>query len=227
MSNTIKILNGLELLYPDNNVITQLKKTLHTYPESEAGLVDAYSVGQIKSKMWLIEHLPDDLGLVFICAGWYGTLASFMFDSCRHKFDKIRSFDIDPSCYKVADTINRTWVMNNWQFKASTMDILEMEFPTEYTTYRANGTSLTLTEDPNTIINTSCEHIADFDDWYGLIPNDKIIALQSNNYYDIADHVNCSNSLEEFAKQTPMRNVLYEGELKLVKYTRYMRIGIK
>ena len=97
MSNTVNILNGLELLYPDNPVISQLKRTLHSYPESEIGLADAYSIGQIKSKMWLIEHLPDNLGLVFICAGWYGTLASFMFDKVRHKFDKIRSFDIDTS----------------------------------------------------------------------------------------------------------------------------------
>jgi len=227
MSNIVNILNGLELLYPQNPVISQLKRTLHNYPDSENGLVDAYSIGQVKSKIWLIENLPDNLGMVFICAGWYGTLASFMFDKIRNKFDKIRSFDVDPVCYKIADTINRTWVMDGWQFKASTLDIHNMQYPTEHTTYRANGTSLTLTEDPNTIINTSCEHIVDFDSWYSKIPKGKIVALQSNNFVEIADHINCSNSLKEFAEQTPMTTVLYEGELLLEKYTRYMRIGIK
>ena len=227
MSNTVSILNGLELLYPDNPVISQLKRTLHSYPESEIGLADAYSIGQIKSKMWLIEHLPDNLGLVFICAGWYGTLASFMFDKVRHKFDKIRSFDIDPACYKVADTINKPWVIDGWQFKASTLDIQTMQYPTEHTAYRTNGTMQTLIEDPNTIINTSCEHIDNFDAWYSNIPKGKIVVLQTNNFFEVNEHINCSESLEEFNKQTPMHTVFYSGELTLEKYTRYMRIGIK
>ena len=226
MSNTVNILNGLELLYPDNPVISQLKRTLHSYPEAESGLVDAYSIGQIKSKLWLIEHLPDKLGMVFICAGWYGTLASFMFDKARHKFDKIRSFDIDPSCYSVADTMNKPWVIDGWQFKASTLDIHSMKYPTEHTTYRSNGTSLSLSESPDTIINTSCEHIENFSEWYSKIPKGKIVVLQSNNF-EIEEHINCSNSLEEFANQTPMSHVYYDGELLLDKYTRYMRIGIK
>ena len=51
--------------------------------------------------------------------------------------------------------------------------------------------------------------------------------LQSNNYFEIDEHVNCSESLDAFAKQTPMSQVLYQGELELEKYTRYMRIGYK
>jgi hypothetical protein len=227
MSNTVNILNGLELLYPQNPVISQLKRTLHTYPASEDGLVDAYSIGQITSKLWLIEHLPDDLGMVFICAGWYGTLASFMFDRARDKFIKIRSFDIDPSCYSVADNINRTWVIDGWQFKASTLDIHDISYPTTHTTYRANGTSQTLIEDPDTIINTSCEHIKDFDVWYDKIPKGKMVILQSNDFFDVEEHINCVNSLTEFGEQTPLTTVLYQGELPLEKYTRYMRIGIK
>jgi len=227
MSNTVNILNGLELLYPKNPVISQLKRTLHTYPESEDILVDAYSIGQITSKLWLIEHLPDDLGVVFICAGWYGTLASFMFDRARDKFTKIRSFDIDPSCYSVADNINRTWVIDGWQFKASTLDIHDIAYPTTHTTYRANGTSQTLVEEPDTIINTSCEHIKDFDIWYDNIPKGKIVVLQSNDFFDVAEHINCVSSLTEFTEQTPLTTVLYQGELPLEKYTRYMRIGIK
>jgi len=227
MSNTVNILNGLELLYPDNSVISQLKRTLHSYPKVEPGLVNAYSIGQIKSKLWLIDHLPDNLGMVFICAGWYGTLASFMFDKARHKFDKIRSFDIDPSCYSVADTMNKPWVIDGWQFKASTLDIHSMKYPTEYSTYRSNGTSLSLSESPDTIINTSCEHIENFDTWYFKIPNGKIVVLQSNNFFEVEEHINCSNSLEEFANQTPMEHVHYSGELFFDKYTRYMRIGIK
>jgi len=188
---------------------------------------DAFSLGQLKSKLWLIENLPDNLGTVFICAGWYGTLAALIFEQARSKFDKIRSFDVDESCAIVADTMNRPYVMDGWQFKASTLDILEMDFPTTHITYRANGTSLELTEMPDTIINTSCEHIENFKDWYEKIPTGKLVILQSNDFYEIEEHVNCVNSVEEFKESAPMSTLLYSGELELEKYSRYMLIGRK
>ena len=227
MKNIIKILNGLEFLYSENTVISQIKRTLNLYPETEESLIDAYSIGQLKSKLWLIENLPDNLGLVFICAGWYGTLASLMFQNAREKFDKIRSFDIEPECAKVADNLNRSYVIDGWQFKASTIDILDIEYPLTYTTYRRDMTKVQITEQPNTIINTSCEHIKNFDSWYTKIPQGILCILQTNDYFEIEDHINCSKSLDNFAEATPMYNVLFEGKLPLEKYNRFMRIGYK
>jgi hypothetical protein len=118
-------------------------------------------------------------------------------------------------------------VIADWQFKASTMNIHEMTYPTEYYVYRSDESIAKLTDDPDTIINTSCEHIENFNEWYSKYPNGKIVVLQSNNFFEIKEHINCSSSLEEFANQTPMSHVYYDGELFLDKYTRYMRIGIK
>ena len=227
MSNIVNLLNGLEHMYPAGTVITQMKRVLTVYPECENFLVDAYSLGQLQSKEWLIQNLPENLGLVFICAGWYGTLASMMLEKCRDKFETIRSFDIDASCAPIADTLNKPWVIDGWQFKASTMDILEMQYPTSYTTYRYNGTAAELAETPNTIINTSCEHIKHFKSWYDNIPNGTIVVLQGNDFFDIPEHVNCSTNLEEFSLMAPMSTVHYLGELDLPKYTRFMKIGIK
>ena len=227
MSNTVNLLNGLEHLYPDNTVISQMKRTLHKFPDSETAMVDAFSLGQLKSKLWLIENLPNNLGLVFICAGWYGTLASLMFDRARDKFDKIRSFDIDSSCAGVADTINRPWVMDGWQFKASTMDLHDMTYPVEHTTYRADGSSVELCEMPDTIINTSCEHIYNFTEWFNKIPEGTILILQSNDFFDIEEHVNCSVDLDDFDKMIPMQDTLYLDELPLPLYSRFMKIGRK
>jgi hypothetical protein len=227
MSSTINLLNGIEFLYPELKLISQIKKTLSKYPESEYHFVDAFSIGQIKSKLWLIENLPDNLGLVFICAGWCGTLANFMFEKCPEKFEKIRSFDIDPSCAPIADIFNKPWVIDNWKFKASTANIHDITYPYRYNTQRFDGSFVELCETPNTIINTSCEHITDFKDWFSKIPNGKIVILQSNNYFEISEHVNCSSNLSEFSTNTPMTTVLYEGELKLIKYKRFMKIGIK
>jgi hypothetical protein len=192
-------------------------------------LTDLFSKGQIKSKRWLINELIKlnlNLGVVFICAGWYSLLATFILDSPLNvKF--VRSFDIDDSCVDVAETLNKFWVIQEWKFKASTFDICNFSYPLTYKTKRPDGSLVTLTEMPDTIINTSCEHINNFNQWYNNIPSGKLLVLQGNNYFELPDHVNCSNSLEAFSNNTPMSTVLYEGELELLKYKRFMKIGIK
>ena len=81
----------------------------------------------------------------------------------------------------------------------------------------------------DTIINTSCEHIKNFSDWYDNIPDNKLLILQSNNFSEIEEHVNCVTSLEEFKQQCYISNLLYSGELDIdvAGYTRYMLIGRK
>jgi len=191
-------------------------------------LGDALSQGQIKSKQWLLSKIKGiDLGMVFICAGWYGILATMMFEDKNVYVDKIRSFDIDDNCWEIAEDFNRPWTKDNWKFKASTLDITTMQFPTKYKTYRANGTSLILDEMPNIIINTSCEHIENFTDWFNAIPKGKLVALQTNNYFNLPEHVNCVKDINQFKQQAPLNNIIYEGSLELEKYTRYMLIGYK
>jgi hypothetical protein len=141
---------------------------------------------------------------------------------------KVRSFDIDSSCWKIAETFNKPWVMKEWKFKSCTQDIHDINYDTHvYNVNRSDGSICELTDSPDTIINTSCEHIENFDKWYDKIPAGKILILQTNNYFDLPEHVNCSKTLEDFSKQTPMTKTLYQGELFLEKYSRYMRIGIK
>ena len=202
-------------------------QVLNKYPGID--IQDLFSKGQIESKRWLVNELEKinmELGTVFICAGWYGSLATFLFES-DVKLDKIRSFDIDESCAGIAETFNRLKTMDGWKFKASTLDILGMDYPTTYTTYRSDNTVLELTEMPNTVINTSCEHIENFAEWYDKILVGTLVILQTNNFFEIPEHVNCSIDLDDFSRVTPMKEVLYQGQLELSKYTRYMRIGIK
>ena len=59
------------------------------------------------------------------------------------------------------------------------------------------------------------------------LPTGKLVILQSNNYFDIPEHVNCVQDIKQFEQMTPMQEVYFTGELKLEKYTRYMRIGIR
>ena len=201
---------------------------------------DCFSRGQLQSKLWLIQELEDckiNLGTVFLCAGWYATLATMLFES-NIKLDNVRSFDIDPSCASIAETFNKKWFINNWQFKASTIDIMDFEWslkpaPSDgsvgnfYYSTDANGKSVQMKDKPDTIINTSCEHMENFAEWYANIPISTLVVLQSNNYYEVEEHVNCVKDIKEFGNMAPMTGPLYAGELELPKYKRFMLIGYK
>jgi hypothetical protein len=193
---------------------------------------DCFSRGQLQSKLWLVDELKKcnvDLGTVFLCAGWYATLATMLFES-DIKVDKIRSFDLDPSCIDIAETFNKPWFMETWRFKSITQDIMDIDYDTHKWQSWSNANnrmSRYITDSPNTIINTSCEHIENFPDWWEKIPAGKLVVLQSNNFFEVDEHVNCDRSLEEFSGQTPLNSVLYSDSLQLEKYTRYMRIGYK
>ena len=193
---------------------------------------DCFSRGQIQSKLWLIEKLKEnckDLGTVFLCAGWYATLATMLFES-KIKVDKIRSFDIDDTCVDIAETFNKPWFVDKWRFKSITQDIMDINYNEHVWQYWSNANnrmSYPITDSPDTIINTSCEHIDNFVEWYKKIPTGKLVVLQNNNFFEVNEHVNCVNDLEEFADQAPLSKILYEGELELPKYKRFMRIGYK
>ena len=193
---------------------------------------DCFSRGQLESKLWLVEELQKtkvNLGTVFLCAGWYATLATMLFES-NINVDKVRSFDIDESCVDVAEVFNKPWFKNEWQFKSLTQNIMDInynEHTWQYWSNANNRMSYPITDIPDTIINTSCEHIENFSKWYDLIPDGKLVILQSNNFFEVEEHVNCVGSIEEFAVKAPMDNILYSGELELPKYKRFMLIGIK
>jgi hypothetical protein len=218
---------GRMLVLTNNPVFNNLRNAVDNH---NADLSDALSWGQLKSKRWLVDELEKidlPLGTIFLCAGWYATLAAMLFQS-KCSINKIRSFDIDENCATIAETVNRNYTKKDWHFKASTADIHNIEY-TDYTykTKRFNGTVCEITDTAETVINTSCEHIENFAEWYSKIPKQTLTVLQSNNYFEIEDHINCSKNILEFAEQTPMTDCLYSGVLELPKYTRFMRIGIK
>ena len=198
-------------------------------------LVDAFSRGQLRSKLWVSDTVNDldiDLGdMVYVCAGWYGVLPAILFE--RNKVEAIRSFDIDASCSLPAETLNRNFVQDDWKFKASTMDVNNLIYAGEfeYETLKYNGDKETITDgSPTCVINTSCEHIEDFDKWWSGIPDGMLVIMQNNDFDDEEEHDHADDtvtSLEEFAKRLNVSETLYEGTLALDKYNRYMVIGIK
>ena len=72
-------------LFVDSEVLTTLPKTIRSFPR--LNVKDAYARGQLHSKKWLVsevEKIGMHLGTVFLCAGWYGTLATMLFLSLIH-----------------------------------------------------------------------------------------------------------------------------------------------
>jgi hypothetical protein len=146
---------------------------------------------------------------VDIHGGWFGVLASLMFQSdIGSRYRYICSVDIDPLCEHVATMMNKKEEQDG-KFKAITGDMCKVHM---------RG---------NVIINTSCEHITQeqYEKWLDNVPEDSLIVLQSNDY-KIPEHVRTSSTLQEFEAQSHI-NKLYSGSLKLPLYNRHMIIGKK
>jgi hypothetical protein len=170
--------------------------------------LDAFWRGQISSKEWLIENIKPFVTKPFsadIHGGWVGVLASMLFQSGL-PIKSIRSIDIDPTCESVSTMMNKAEEMVG-RFRAVTADMCAIR------------------SDADVIINTSCEHISQgqYDLWLTGIPYNSLIVLQSNNHC-IEEHVRIAESLDEFKQQSRI-SVLWEGQLTLPLYTRWMLVG--
>lgn len=181
---------------------------------------DAFSSGQIGSKIWLIAELEEIIKKekithplkIAIIGGWYG-LTNFIIQ-CRQtlNIEYVRSIDIDHQACTNADLLNELWVWQDWKFKALCRDANH----TEYFEY-------------DIIINSSVEHIPNLN-WWENIPEGKIVVLQSNNMTH-EDHVFNHLTLNDFSNDFSCNKVLFLGEkifdYKDWKFTRFMKIGIK
>lgn len=224
----IDFLGKLELLSGKNTTIERLKKTIRNFDNFNQ---DCLSWGQLRSKKWLLDELSKinlNFNEVLICAGWYGLLAHMLFTDDRFRIKRICSVDLDPNTEKIADCMNFKWLVQNWRFKSVIKDINEIDY---------NNICFDITNDdgetkpfyfmPDLIINTSCEHIQEFDKWIVSLPKNKLCVLQSNNYFVHHEHVNCVSSNYELEKKSKFTKIYFSGELKNHDYTRYMVIGEK
>ena len=90
-----------------------------------------------------------------------------------------------------------------------------------------DGTEQNVWESADTVINTSCDHMGSDDAWWDNIPQGKLVILQNNDWYENDQHNNSMQDIAAFKSKYPMGELLYEGELDLTLYTRFMLIGRK
>ena len=185
--------------------------------EKMAVAYDAFSNGQVQSKLWLCEkleeinHIPNPT--IWILGGWYGIQAFLLLSRNNININEIRSFDVDPECQPIADKINNNWEIQQWKIKAFTQDCNTLDY--------ANT--------PDIVINTSTEHFNCMD-WFNNIPNGTLVCLQGNNM-NHEDHHSHYSTLDEFASSFPMQSVKFIGEQQFSypswSFNRYMLIGTK
>jgi hypothetical protein len=205
-------------------------------------LTDSFSRGQLRSKIWISDTINDldiDLGdMVYVCAGWYGVMPAILFE--RNKVENILSFDSDETTDNPADTLNKEQTIDGLRFKAVVKDIHSLKYRDEsfevnhyrysgVTEFKTTKQSMPAKMEASCVINTSCEHIEDFDNWWNDIPKGMLVIMQ-NNDFDDEDHEHADDtvsSLEEFSKRLNVSETLYEGTLALEEYNRYMVIGYK
>lgn len=194
-------------------------------------VLDAFSIGQLSSKSWLIDQLEIlkiPLGKVWLLGGWIGVLAYLMFERPSLQISTIRSFDLDDYATNFAELVNHKKVKDNWAFKATTFDVNNLLYKQfTYVTYKTDKSAFMLTDTADTVINTSCDHMGDNYTWWNNIPEGKLVILQNNDYAEVDDHDNIVHDIEEFAVKYPMSSLLYSGKLECSLYNRYMLIGRK
>lgn len=174
--------------------------------------LESFWKGQVNSKVWLAEQLPGFVPVnplnIVIYGGWNGVLANILFNS-KISIQSIISVDIDPLCEEIANTVNKRYEIEG-RFSAVTADMCKY------------------TADADVVINTSCEHITQeqYQQWLTNQPSDAIFVLQSNNYFDLDEHIRCSTDLDDFTKMSKIKPY-YRGTFPTLKYDRYMIIGKK
>lgn len=185
--------------------------------------LDCFGDAQVGSKLWLVEMLERTPAVwarrdtVWFLGGWYGMGAFVLLTRGKLNPNTTVSFDIDPTCEKLAESVCNHWRVSG-QFRAYTRDVNKLD-------YRTGEYGLA----PDIVINLAVEHI-DGDEWFSRIPSGTLVAMQATDMpHD--EHTRHIGSAEELERKLPLSYIHYKGS-KLFKYphrsySRFMVIGDK
>ena len=182
---------------------------------------DAFSAGQIESKIWAAEQLElvvTELNTgplrMYVLGGWYSLLHFILSVRKNINIEYCRSIDLDPIVSYNANKINNAWEIEDWKFRAYPFDANNVNYAQEKI---------------NCVVNTSTEHF-DNNNWFENIDKGTLVLLQGNDL-EIDDHVSRPKSLEHFISLYPINDVKFTGtmnfQFKNMSYNRRMIIGIK
>jgi hypothetical protein len=170
---------------------------------------------QVSSKLWLIEELARlcDLATssLTMLGAWYGILPLLINWTLPAPPTRMVCVDNDPAVGEAGARIIGS-LYANIEYRCA--DAMELD-------YESLGT-----EQSPVVINTICEHLRDVHGWWSRVPPGQLVALQNNNYTACPDHISSVASLEDFKRQVPLSELLFEGVLHLPPWLdRFMLIG--
>jgi hypothetical protein len=222
----------LDTQFPNDKIFRGLASYIKNNKEKNA-IHDALSRSQMKSKIWLIEELAKidtHYNNVAVMAGWFGQLKAIYEKKCTYA--KMRIVEIDRAACETSDYIFNLSNLENYKVKSifaniSNLILHKNGYEWDVENFK-EGTAYSEKFLPDLIINTSAEHMTE--EWFNQIrfkemESNPIVAIQSNNLFDIPEHINCVHSIDHMKKKFPMKEILYEGELQLKGYKRVMLIG--
>ena len=179
-----------------------------TTDKTVKSIINSVNHNQTKSKLWLVnkarpfvEMIPEPS--ICVAAGWYGHLAGLFRELT---YGKIVSYDMDPQCGEIGSKLQKG---KNINFLTEKMQ--------EFDPYNFNIN-----------ICTSCEHKEqqDLNNYIDKMSRSSLKILQSNNYFEIEEHINCKNNLEDFVSEFKIGKLLFKGTLEMEKFHRYMVIFV-
>lgn len=160
---------------------------------------------QVENKEWLVDHVKQYYNIypripkVAVLAGWFGLAGHMLTEvmSCD-----VTIIDKDPECRQVGKLLYPH--LNHITEDLNNFDVGGF----------------------NIIICTACEHITDeeINNILRKKDNSTVVFLQSNNYNEVIEHINCKSSMYNFADCLQLKNKK-QFTLALDKYERYMVIG--
>jgi len=182
---------------------------------------DAFSHGQIQSKVWLCKELERFIHAnlkVAILGSWYSVLTFMILTRNADRYQYILGIDIDPSTKEIADKITNAWQISK-DFKVENI-------VADANKYDLSGYDL--------VINCSPEHM-DGAEWFENLEYGTMVCIQSSNVTtkddDVWKCVNPNESLEDLALKYPLSKYLFSGTKEIRYddngYDRFMLIGIK
>jgi len=170
---------------------------------------------QVRSKLWLIDELTNRCDLatssLLVLGGWYGILPMLVNWRLATPPTQMVTIDTDAVVGNAGERVIGS-MYPNVEYRCA--DAMTLD-------YGALGL-----RHPPVIVNTICEHLLDVAGWWNRLPSGQLVAVQSNNYEGCADHVSAVGSIDEFKRQLPFSELLFEGVLELPPwFDRYMLIG--
>ena len=207
-------------MYNSKILYNALKLSEEIYDESQYGVDDLYRIKDLsnaldnnhwQSKTWLADKLCElynhDCGKILIVGGWYGLTAYLLRTFWPEPQMNIVSSDMDPICE---------------QYGYKLFPDYDIQFKTLQVNDKLDLSGYTV------IVNTSCEHMEPKDIQHIIDNKDKDawVAFQTNDYYSIDSHINCSPTLEFWKEELgSMEWFAYTGQQQSVDFNRFMIIG--